>query len=81
MYNLTIIMHGKRIDDERPLLDPFVTSYLTIGFWDRVRSLFKKDFYIMWKLNADKDTIFKVMNLDKLEVSESWREGHNLSSL
>lgn len=80
MYNLTITVNGKILDKEKPFPDPFLLSVVQISWWDRFTSLFRRKYSVIWKVDADDDTIFKTMNLHRLEIPKKWLGDHDLSS-
>lgn len=80
-YTLKIEIGKKIIYLDKELSDPFIVSIVDIGWWDRFKSLFKKRLVIRWIVNADQKTLFKVMNLNRLEIPKEWyQEGPNQSS-
>lgn len=79
-YSLEVSINGKLISLDKDFSDPFLISELHISLWDILKSLFRMKMIVMWKIDADKETIFRVMNLYSLEVPKEWQDERDQSS-
>lgn len=67
MYYITTKLNDKSITWRHPLEDPFVRNETSISWWDRLKSLFKKELRVTVIIDADREVIFKVMNIDRFD--------------
>lgn len=78
-YNHTIKINDKPLVFQKEISDPFVRVEVSISMWDRLKTIFKKDFRVTVMINGDHDTIGKVMNLDRADWTNVWEPGGSSS--
>jgi hypothetical protein len=65
-YFITTKLAGRTITDRHPLADPFVCHSVYVGWWDLLRALLRGRLIIRVDLEADDQTVFRVMNLHRM---------------
>lgn len=63
-YHLSTFVNGRTLDWEKPLDDPFVTTVVTVGWPDLLRALLRRRLTVRFQVNADRDLIEDVLELD-----------------
>lgn len=74
-YDHTIRINNRTLVFQEPIEDPFINATVSIGWWDRVKSLFSKKFEVTVIVGADRDTIRRIMNLDQADFSKIFVDG------
>jgi hypothetical protein len=63
-YHLTTQVNGRFIDVDKPLQDPFVTTRVTVGWRDLLRSLLHLEFTVVVSAGGDIEVVNDVLELD-----------------
>lgn len=65
-FNITTRIGDRTLAFREPISDPFVRSTTYVSRWDRFKSLFTtRRLEVTIIIDADKETVFRVMNLDR----------------
>lgn len=64
-YYVTTHLESRTITDREPLADPFIRHHIRVGWSDIWRALFRGHMHITVSIDADDDTTFRVMNVDR----------------
>lgn len=79
-YSVTTRLEPRTIEFRKPLDDPFVRHSVHISLWDLIKAVFRGRLTVTMIIDADNETIFRVMNLDRgvfpKESSHQQRENH-----